>query len=102
SRIVFNNFVSEPCGVNHGLDQGDLHTGISYLVYNSGLAKIPNVRNNEHGVIFIDNNTLLTCGPDFHETHHKLWDIIQCPRGVDDWAAKHNTKFGSAKYQLLD
>ncbi|KAJ7706760.1 hypothetical protein B0H17DRAFT_846709, partial [Mycena rosella] len=79
SRIVFDDFTSEPFEVDGGLDQGDPHSGISYLIYNSGLAAIPKPTNGEHGVIFVDDNTLITTGADFHVTHRKLRDIIQRP-----------------------
>ncbi|KAJ6480186.1 hypothetical protein C8R45DRAFT_832236, partial [Mycena sanguinolenta] len=44
----------------------------------------------------------VTVGADFHETHRKIRNIVQCPVGVNAWAAWHNTKFGPARYQLVD
>ncbi|KAJ7626468.1 hypothetical protein B0H17DRAFT_837337, partial [Mycena rosella] len=79
SRIIFDDFTSEPFKVNRGLDQGDPHSGISFLLYNSPLAGIPDPRKGEHGVLYVDDNTLITCGADFHETHRKLREIIQRP-----------------------
>ncbi|KAJ7157642.1 hypothetical protein C8R43DRAFT_832929, partial [Mycena crocata] len=102
SRISFGDFVSAAFEVDGGLDQGDPLSVFLYLVYNSGLAEIPNPVQGEDGVIYIDDNTLITVGDTFAETHQKIRDIIQRPDGVDDWAADHNALFGPAKYQLLD
>ncbi|KAJ6469850.1 hypothetical protein C8R45DRAFT_837008 [Mycena sanguinolenta] len=102
SRIVFDDYVSEPFEVLGGLDQGNAHSGIAYLIYNSDLADIPAPEEDEHGAKFVDDNTLVTVSTDFHETHCKIRDVVQCPGGVDNWAAQHNAKFGPAKYQLVD
>ncbi|KAJ6480213.1 hypothetical protein C8R45DRAFT_1100803 [Mycena sanguinolenta] len=93
SWIIFDDFVLEPFEVTGSLDQGDVH---------SDLANIPAPEEDEHGVIFVDDNTLVTVGADFHETHQKIRDIVQRPGGVNAWAAWHNAKFGPARCQLVD
>ncbi|CAK5265676.1 unnamed protein product [Mycena citricolor] len=100
--IAFDGFVSEPFEVKNGLDQGDPHSGISYMIYNAGLAKIPQPEMGEHGVTFVDDETIVTMGKSFRDTHRALRGLIQGPNGIDKWAADHNAIFGPAKYQLLD
>ncbi|KAJ7121313.1 hypothetical protein C8R43DRAFT_856609, partial [Mycena crocata] len=60
--VSFGDFVSAVFTVDGGLDQGDPLSVFLYLVYNSGLAQIPKARRDEHGVIYIDDNTLVTVG----------------------------------------
>ncbi|KAJ6596045.1 hypothetical protein B0H10DRAFT_1661581, partial [Mycena sp. CBHHK59/15] len=100
SRIVFDDYTSDPIPVNGGLDQGDSPSGIFYLIYNSDLASIPQPRKGEHGVIFVDDDTLIATGKNVRITHDKIKSMIQRTEGVDDWADDHNTLFGPAKYQL--
>ncbi|KAJ7667113.1 hypothetical protein B0H17DRAFT_950773, partial [Mycena rosella] len=79
SRIVFDDFTSTPFVVDRGLDQGNPHSGISFLLNNAGLARIPCVKDGEHGVKFVDDNTLIATGANFTETHRKLTDMMQRP-----------------------
>ncbi|KAJ6602890.1 hypothetical protein DFH09DRAFT_1301886 [Mycena vulgaris] len=58
--------------------------------------------NGEHTFIFVDDDTIVTTGPDFRDTHKKIQDVMVRPEGVDIWAADHNAKFGPAKYQMID
>jgi hypothetical protein len=104
SCIVFDDYTSEPFTVEGGLDQGDLGSGIAYLIYNSDLAKVPSRarRSGEDGVVYVDNNTMIATGPDFNTRHGKLADMTGRAGGVDKWEASHNAKFGLDKYQLLD
>lgn len=102
SQISFGDFMSEPFDVDGGLDQGDPHSLFAYLVYNSRLAEIPRPQKGEAGVVYVDDDTLITVGRTFKITHKKICDITQRPEGVDDWSDTHNALFGPAKYQLLD
>ncbi|KAJ7032163.1 hypothetical protein C8F04DRAFT_883323, partial [Mycena alexandri] len=102
ARLSFGDFVSVTFRIYGGLDQGDPHSGFSYGMYNAQLAKIPRPTNGEHGVVFVDDNTLITVGRTFRITHEKLRDIIERPKGVNRFATTHNALFGPAKYQLLD
>ncbi|KAJ7770097.1 hypothetical protein B0H16DRAFT_1233346, partial [Mycena metata] len=101
-RLSFGDFVSVVFSIHGGLDQGDTHSGFAYGVYNAQLAKIPRLAKGEHGVVFVDDNTLVTIGRTFRITHNKLRDIIERRNGVNQFAATHNALFGPAKYQLLD
>ncbi|KAJ6459126.1 hypothetical protein C8R47DRAFT_913218, partial [Mycena vitilis] len=102
SRIIFDDFISDLFDVLSGLDQGDPHSGIVYLIYNSGLAKIPVPKNGEKGFIYVDDNTMGASGRDFHIAHAKILDMTVREDGVDEWEETHNAKFGPEKYQLLD
>ncbi|CAK5279173.1 unnamed protein product [Mycena citricolor] len=100
--ITFDGYTSEPIDVENGLDQGDPHSGLLWLIYNSGLAKIPDRKQGEHDVTFVDDETLIATGKDFKETHQKIRDMLERPGGLAEWARSHNTTFGPAKYQLVD
>ncbi|KAJ7369242.1 hypothetical protein DFH08DRAFT_614242, partial [Mycena albidolilacea] len=104
SHIVFNDYMSEVFKVDGGLDQGNQASGISYLIYNSGLVEIParGRKADKAGVIYMDDNMMVATGATFEITHGKLEDMVSRQGGVDEWEVDHNTKFGLAKYQLLD
>ncbi|KAJ6600139.1 hypothetical protein B0H10DRAFT_1679930, partial [Mycena sp. CBHHK59/15] len=101
SRITFDDYTSTPV-VDGGLDQGDPHSGIAYLIYNSPLAEITRPTEGEHGLIYVDDDTVLAVAHNFATTHKMISSMIQRPKGVDEWADTCNSKFGPAKYQLLD
>ncbi|KAJ7678359.1 hypothetical protein B0H17DRAFT_944552 [Mycena rosella] len=97
SRIVFDDYTSAPFAVDGGLDQGDPHSGICFLLYGTGLATIPEPKNGENSVVFVDDNTLITTGADFTVMHAKLVDVVQRLGGINKWASEHNALFGPAK-----
>jgi hypothetical protein len=59
-------------------------------------------KSGESGVLFVDDNSILAVGKDFHTTHSKLRDMINWEDGINRWAEDHNCTFGVAKYQLCD
>jgi hypothetical protein len=77
SRIVFDDYTSEPFAVEGGLDQGDPGSGIAYLIYNSDLAEVPRRtrRSGEDSVVYVDHNTMIATGLDYNTTHEKLMDM---------------------------
>jgi hypothetical protein len=102
TTLSFNDYQMAMFIVGNGLDQGDLFSGICYLIYNADLMKIPILRLGEWVLLFVDDAAIIVIGKDFFETHTKLCDIMNCVGGIFEWARDHNCEFGIEKFQLLD
>ena len=102
TTLMFNRFYSDPFSIQNGLNQGDPFLGILYLLYNSDLLKIPDIKLGERMLLFIDDAAILVTGKDFSTTHDKLHNIMTRTNGILDWASLHNCKFRVKKFQLLD
>jgi len=102
TKIIFDDYESEPFNVDDRLDQGHVQSLILYILYNAGLLAIPVFRNGEWTFIFVDDVALVAIGKDFVETHEKLKKMMEKDGGVLEWAQKHNCSFGIEKFQLLD
>ena len=101
-RLSFNSFHSEFFSVRNSLDQRDPLLAILYLIYNSDLPSIADVKLGKHLLLFVDDAAIVVTGKNFTKTHTKLRNIMTCPAGILDWATLHNCEFGIAKFQLLD
>ncbi|KAJ7810960.1 hypothetical protein B0H13DRAFT_2384284 [Mycena leptocephala] len=97
-RMVFDDFASESFDIVNGLDQGDPHSGFAYALYNAFLVEIPRgEKKGEEGVVFVDDNTLVTVAHDFKGTHRKIRSVMQRKDGVEDWGNNHNATFSLPK-----
>jgi len=88
--------------VLNGLDQGDPYLGVSYLIYNADVPKIPILKAGKWILLFVDDTVIIVCGKNFNETHEKLHNIMNRTGGVFEWAKTHNCEFCIEKFQLLD
>ena len=102
TTLAFDDYQTEAFIVLNGLDQGDPHSGVSYLIYNADLLKIPDLKAGECVLLFVDNAAVVVTGKDFAETHEKLRNIMNRTNGIFEWAKIHNCEFGVEKFQLLD
>jgi Reverse transcriptase (RNA-dependent DNA polymerase) len=102
TTISFNEYQIEAFKVLNGLDQGDPYSGVSYLIYNADILKIPVLKAGEWILLFVDDAVIIVCGKNFNETHEKLCNIMNHTGGVFKWAKTHNCEFGIEKFQLLD
>jgi hypothetical protein len=100
--IKFDNYESEPFDVLGGLDQGDPISLPAYDIYNAGLAEIPKEAKGEHGVMFVDDDTVMTVAEDFKRAHGKIAKVFGRREGIGGWTTDHNATFGPAKFQLAD
>ncbi len=98
--LTFDDFKSIIFDVTNGLDQGDPLSQILYIIYNS--SALQQLQNGEEGFFFIDDKAILVQGKTFMETHQKIKDIMEQPRGILEWAAEHNCEYGVEKFQLVD
>ena len=102
TTISFDDYQTEPFEVLNGLNQGDPYSGISYLIYNADVLKIPVLRAGEWILLFVDDAVIIVCGKNFNETHEKLRNIMNRPGGVFEWAKAHNCEFGVERFQILN
>ena len=72
TRLVFDSFYSEFFNVDNSLDQGDPFSGILYLIYNSDLPSIADIKWGECLLLFVDDAAIIVTGKSFTETHSKL------------------------------
>lgn len=102
TRLCFDGYQSDFFDIVNGLNQGDPHSGILHLLYNSDLPSIADIKCGKSLRLFVDNATIIITGKNFVSTHEKVQDIMTWPNGIFDWAALHNCSFSLNKFQLLD
>jgi hypothetical protein len=102
TMLSFDDYQTEAFIVQNGLDQGDPHSGISYLIYNADLLKIPDLKVGEWILLFVDDVAIVVTGKDFAETHEKLCNIMNCTNSIFKWAMIYNCKFRMEKFQLIN
>jgi hypothetical protein len=102
TTLSFDEYRTEIFLVLNGLDQGDPFSAICYLIYNADLLKIPDMKNGEWILLFMDDAAVIVIGKNFMETHEKLRNIMNRTKGIFVWAKIHNCEFGIEKFQLVD
>ena len=99
TSLFFDDYQTLAFVVGNGLDQGDLFSGITYLIYNADLPKIADIKLSKWILLFVDDAAVIVTGKYLTETHKKLHNIMD---RVLKWANTHNCKFGIEKFQLLN
>ena len=102
TTLAFDDHITTAFTVENRLDQGDPFSSICYLIYNSNLTIIPNRKAGEQTLLFVDDAAIIVTGRDFTETHNKLQNIMNRPKGIFAWAKRHNCMLRVNKFQLLD
>ena len=102
TMLMFDDYKSDTFDIKEGIDQGDVHSLITWIIYNHQILKIFKKANKETGLLFVDDTAILVTGEDFNDTHRKLKDIMSREGGVMEWARTHNCMFGIENFQLLD
>src|ERR1700761_4724228 len=102
TSLMFDDYKSDTFDIKEGIDQGDAHSLIAWIIYNHQILKIFEKTRKETGFLFVDDTAILVTGADFTDTHAKLKDVMLRNGGVMDWAKMHNCSFGIEKFQLLD
>jgi hypothetical protein len=100
--LAFDDFESEQLPVRNGIDQGCPLSVIFYLLYNSGLVRVPKKKGREMCLAYIDDVTYLAWGDDFQETHATLQDMMSRPGGALEWSATHYSEFELDKTACID
>ncbi|KAJ7707570.1 hypothetical protein B0H17DRAFT_849479, partial [Mycena rosella] len=96
TRLLFDDFVSEPFDILDGFDQGDPGSVLYYLFYNMPLARI----DSDSG-IYIDDLHNLAIGDTLEETTQKIRDVVTRRGGVNEWGVESNSEFGATKDQVI-
>jgi hypothetical protein len=102
TRLIFDDYRSDMFHIDNSLDQGNPHSLICYLIYNSDLLSILDGKNSEMGLLFIDDAAVVAVGDSFDDTHWKLQEMMTKAGGIFEWAQQHNCEFGIDKFQLLN
>ena len=102
TTLVFDDFKSDTFDIEEGIDQGDAHSLIAWVIYNHQILKIFNKAAKETGFLYVDDAAVLVTGDNFTTTHNILKSIMNREGGISEWAASHNCSFGLEKFQLLD
>ena len=100
--LMFDDYKSETFDIKEGIDQGDAHSLIAWIIYNHQILKIFEKASRETGFLYVNDAAILVTGGDFDTTHNKLKDIMNREGGIMSWAVSHNCSFGLDKFQLLD
>lgn len=102
TTLSFDDYQTELFIVLNSLDQGDPFSTICYLLYNTDLLKIPDIKTGKWILPIVNDAAVITTGKIFSEMHDKLCNIMNCSGGIFKWAKLHNCEFGIEKFQLLD
>ena len=102
TTLMFDDYKSDTFDIKEGIDQGDVHLLIAWIIYNHQILKIFKKANKETGLLFVDDTAILVTGEDFNDTDRKLKDVMSREGGVMEWARTHNCMFGIENFQLLD
>ena len=70
--LLFDDYKSDTFDIKEGIDQGDAHSLIAWIIYNHCILKIFSKTSKETGFLFVDDTAILVTGPDFNTTHEKL------------------------------
>jgi hypothetical protein len=81
TTISFDDYQTESFEVLNRLDQGDPYSGVSYLIYNADMLKIPMLRAGEWILLFVNDAVIIVRGKNFNETHEKLRNIMNWSGG---------------------
>ena len=100
--LVFNDFKLDMFDIEEGIDQGDAHLLITWVIYNHQILKIFNKAVKETEFLYVDDAAVLVTGDNFNNTHNKLKSVMNREGGIMEWAASHNCSFGLEKFQLLN
>jgi ribonuclease HI len=101
--ICFDDYRSDPIGIDAGLDQGCSLSGSLYGIYNAPLVEVPKPgrAREEISVAFVDDVALATKGKDFREANGKLEDMMNREGGALEWADSANCEFEIDKFALM-
>ncbi|KIK13673.1 hypothetical protein PISMIDRAFT_17820 [Pisolithus microcarpus 441] len=101
TKLRFDDYESEWFPITNGIGQGDPLSMILYVIYSSDLVDIANGKN-ELTLAFVDDTAILATGKDFVSTHATLANMMERENGAYDWSTKHNSRFETNKFALMD
>ncbi|KAJ3911594.1 hypothetical protein F5877DRAFT_21645, partial [Lentinula edodes] len=102
TRLVFDDYISQPFNVLAGEDQGDPFSAIGYILYAAGLLQLFKKEEQEEGFGFMDDVAAMKWGHDIEELHKEIGGMMTREDGILKWAEEHNCEFGVDKFKLVD
>jgi hypothetical protein len=91
--LAFNDFISPPFEVKHGLDQGCNLSPFLYNCYSTGQMKAFTNNKDELGNIFADDSVCGAWGDTLEEAGAKIQDMFNRPRGPKEWGDTHHSLY---------
>ena len=76
TTLIFNDYRSDMFNIEEGIDQGDTHSLIVWIIYNHRILEIFKKEGKETRLLFVDDTAILVMGLDFDETHQQLKDVM--------------------------
>lgn len=101
TKIRFDDYESDWFPIRNGIGQGDPLSMILYVIYSSDLADTAKGKK-ELTLAFVDDTAFIAIGKTFADTHATLVDMMEREGGGYDWSNKHNSRFETSKFALMD
>ena len=95
--LAFDDFVSEPFKVKHGLDQGCNLSPFKYNCYSAGQMKALKGRNNEMGNTFADDGACAVRAHTLEEAGEAMVELFKRRGGPKDWGRTHHSLYDLVK-----
>ena len=101
TRLIFDDYTSNPIPVTNGIGQGDPLSMLLYIIYNADLIDIPTNIASKDTLGYVDDIAIITIGSDFTKTTNRIKNIMTKPEGGLDWSKAHNSKFEVNKSAIM-
>src|SRR5271168_3360260 len=95
--LAFDDYVSQPFEVKHGLDQGCNLSPFLYNCYSAGQMKALNERPDELGNTFADDGVCAVSAESLELAGVALGEMFRRPEGPQDWGNTHHSLYDLAK-----
>ena len=95
--LAFDDYVSQPFEVKHGLDQGCNLSPFLYNCYSAGQMKALDNQSNELGNTFADDGVCAVSAESLERAGIVLGDMFRRPGGPQEWGRSHHSLYDLAK-----
>jgi ribonuclease HI len=95
--LAFDDFISQPFKVVHGLDQGCNLSPFKYNCYSSEQMKALNRRNNEMGNTYADDGVCAVRAQSLEEAGEAIVELFKRDKGPKEWGKSHHSLYDLAK-----
>ena len=99
--LCFDDYTSPSFNIDSSVDQGCPLSALAFLFYNADMLDVPNCKNGEIGLGFIDDVCLATQGPSFAAANRKIKDMMECRGSCIEWSTSHHISFEMDKNALI-
>src|SRR5271155_4343362 len=95
--LTFDDYVSQPFEVKHGLDQGCNLSPFKYNCYSAGQMKDFIDKEDELGNTFADDGVCAASAKNFELAGAAIGDMFRRPEGPQEWRISHHSLYDLAK-----